>query len=713
MANLIDVNDSLNQGRVKLNTAIVQSEDAINKSTTALSNSESTQEQLNQVVIDGDSSVEAAQARVNSDNTVSYSTLKERLDTEHDAVTSNLTQISTNLVEITTKIIGEVNVKSYEHLKVGDDWTLAFDQLILDTPEGYKVRFPTDTYHGHFISNKSFYLDLQDSIIIPTDILKPVIKFEGAVESLPRNVTGNPVYGDTSFIINDVTGLAIDDIGYIVDATVRPSDGTTDINVELVKIKSINTTTKSITVYDMIRSHQTTGPVRFYKVDSVIKNPKVKNLHGVIEMNHNLPFVWFYGCENAIADNILGTNTLGHCVRFENCYNFISNNIRIEHPQGIGSGEGYGICALDSRNGYIEKSYGNGSRHVVDINSAYTVTIKDVKEVDSKSTPVVLAHNGFGGNISLDTLDCVCDTYAVVYSGQGITDFDTQIAHDIKIKNITQIVPTKKANEFNISVYIQADYDNVIIDNVKTKYIDTSVAPTGNSKVVRLTGNQRGTLEITNIKANHIGILVEFARRSTFGLQDYLFKLNGLQAETVHTIALLRGINSVDIDNVSSINAPINAMFEISDLANVVPFRVTIGRNIHTQGKIMTYSGLPLAGLRGMADKLNNGSTSGVMITDGTTLTMDKILTSGEYITLIAPVGADATLNSLIPFEAPVWLGQEMVLIVNNLGDIGTRGNVIIPSGSTTYADTGVTTTLTKGNAYKFKGYNGKWRKIL
>lgn len=51
----------------------------------------STQTQLNQIVVEGDSSVEAAQARVSADDTV-YDTLKERLDTEHTQVTQQLTQ---------------------------------------------------------------------------------------------------------------------------------------------------------------------------------------------------------------------------------------------------------------------------------------------------------------------------------------------------------------------------------------------------------------------------------------------------------------------------------------------------------------------------------------------------------------------------------------------------------------------------------------------
>lgn len=93
MANLILETESLNQGRIKINTAIEQSEQAVGissqantvsgqaltKANEALSNSEDTQNQLNTIVINGDSSVEAAQARV-AESGVAFTTLKERLD---------------------------------------------------------------------------------------------------------------------------------------------------------------------------------------------------------------------------------------------------------------------------------------------------------------------------------------------------------------------------------------------------------------------------------------------------------------------------------------------------------------------------------------------------------------------------------------------------------------------------------------------------------
>ena len=100
MAEFINRDDSLNEGRVKINKSIqdaedakVTAQDADEKADQALSNSESTQEQLDQVVIEGDSSVEAAQARVDTEGNI-HQTLKERLDYEHSSVTSQLAETS-------------------------------------------------------------------------------------------------------------------------------------------------------------------------------------------------------------------------------------------------------------------------------------------------------------------------------------------------------------------------------------------------------------------------------------------------------------------------------------------------------------------------------------------------------------------------------------------------------------------------------------------
>lgn len=103
MADKIQKTDTLNEGRIKLNEAIKDAESAKDtsaqaddKATQALVQSASTQTQLDTVIIDGDSSVEAAQARVDEKDEV-HPTLKARIDDGFTEVTSQLAEIAYNI----------------------------------------------------------------------------------------------------------------------------------------------------------------------------------------------------------------------------------------------------------------------------------------------------------------------------------------------------------------------------------------------------------------------------------------------------------------------------------------------------------------------------------------------------------------------------------------------------------------------------------------
>ena len=101
MAEYIKRQDDLNTGRIKINEELtksnnnaekakIDSSEALNIANQSIYQSQSTQDQLNQVIIDGDSSVEAAAARVDEDN-ITHTTLKERID---DGFTKTKTQLA-------------------------------------------------------------------------------------------------------------------------------------------------------------------------------------------------------------------------------------------------------------------------------------------------------------------------------------------------------------------------------------------------------------------------------------------------------------------------------------------------------------------------------------------------------------------------------------------------------------------------------------------
>lgn len=92
-------NENLRTGFPKINQAIDNANEAIKKAQAADTKANSVQEQFNQVVIEGDSSLEAAQARVKADGT-SFTTLQERLnDTDKQSADARTIQDMTKKME--------------------------------------------------------------------------------------------------------------------------------------------------------------------------------------------------------------------------------------------------------------------------------------------------------------------------------------------------------------------------------------------------------------------------------------------------------------------------------------------------------------------------------------------------------------------------------------------------------------------------------------
>lgn len=135
--------DSLRQAYPKLNNAI----DLVN----------GFQTQLDTIVIEGDSSVEAAQARISSDGT-SYSTLKERLDTQHSTITNELDN-ATGSYQNLRKKIDIYGLSPLDFGAKGDgitNDTNAFNQ-IENTYSNVLVSLDNKTYKVDVLPSKNTY----------------------------------------------------------------------------------------------------------------------------------------------------------------------------------------------------------------------------------------------------------------------------------------------------------------------------------------------------------------------------------------------------------------------------------------------------------------------------------------------------------------------------------------------------------------------------
>lgn len=136
------------------NEAMRNSEDALDKATQALANSENTQAQLDQIVIEGDSSVEAAQARVDAEGNV-FTTLKERLDTKETqfaneiGILSKKSGLSKNIMDYGVKNDGSEDASSL--IQQAEDELSALATTLGIT---VNLEFPAGTYMIRTTINK-------------------------------------------------------------------------------------------------------------------------------------------------------------------------------------------------------------------------------------------------------------------------------------------------------------------------------------------------------------------------------------------------------------------------------------------------------------------------------------------------------------------------------------------------------------------------------
>lgn len=203
MLELIKPTDTLAEGYPKINAAIqkadqafVVADNAVDTANNALAvanqslaNSQSVQEQLNQVVINGDSSVEAAQARVNADNTVTYDTLKERLDTEY--------------IELSTELANKADQSEIERLdaRIDNACGTNYEEIINNIGTFPQENMP----HGIWEELEQREVNIEWFGAVPNDISKAVenqIAIQNAIDYAKANNINQVFIPDAKYYVS-------------------------------------------------------------------------------------------------------------------------------------------------------------------------------------------------------------------------------------------------------------------------------------------------------------------------------------------------------------------------------------------------------------------------------------------------------------------------------------------------------------------------------
>ncbi|WP_264448924.1 glycoside hydrolase family 55 protein [Bacillus cereus] len=403
-------------------------DDANQKAKEANNLSESVQEQFNQVVIDGDSSVEAAQARVDEDG-VAHPTLKARVDHESKKI-SGLAQK-----------IDWIDVRDYGFIGDGivDD-TKVIQNAAADLPGKGTLKFPLST----FLLTKPIDIHVSDveidgsgSTIIwngttplgNANRLIGMFNIKGSITTDKKLITSfdlkdkKNLYWATrggAITLNDVSNLAIGDYVAVEIQTggYNPNLLNTKVSI-LTKILNISLNTVYVEYVNPFPfpAQMTAGTLT--KVN-VVQNVKVKNF-AIIDNTAlkpgwvSTPFTSYPDAdrtnivsgislqyaENCTVENVSGTNTKFPLVMANYTCRSKAININLEKPALIGGGEGYAVQFNSSLYCEATKCYGVSARHVVDFTASAFSNAKDIKGFDI-TTSTIQMHGAYEHDITFE-----------------------------------------------------------------------------------------------------------------------------------------------------------------------------------------------------------------------------------------------------------------------------------------------------------------------
>ncbi|GEM_PF-6274697 len=598
------------------------------------------------------------------------------------------------------------------------DNTLYFTNLASYITDGQLILFKAGvSYKGSLnLVGKSINIDFNNSSLEPVNNTGS-IHIHGSIES-KIDVVGNPKYGDRFINVVNVGNLAINDLILLRDESVRPIDSLPDQNMETLKIASI--AGDKITVEGIIKGTFVTGKVTIQKINK-ISNISVRNLSVKDNINNTRPLVWVKYAENITIDNIRGENTVGNFVRLDSCYGGQITNIYCFDPRLTGSGEGYGLSINECKQIYSNNIHGRGTRHIVDFKNSYDCVLENVFEPKSKSSSVVLAHNGFGGFITARNIFTAGPSYSVNISSQGFSplNFNNQTLRGYKVENVNHTVQDRLANQFVPAVYFDGDYADIYLNNITSNFskdIDTTTMHTSAS-VIRLNGDKKGQCVISNVFTRAMGTVVLLSNRTNETNQlNYPTFIKNLFAEKCINIMFSLGVGNIQIDGIDSDNV-LGGALRLTANNSISPSYIDVSAMGQSRlNRSDSYNFIDPAStvvnntaIRGYLNPTYGASLSGLTIEEGGTIPLIRLLNSSGYLAVANTINTNITLNATTPIDKGIWDGQEITIAcrVNNSNETGT---ITIPTGANSTVMGSSPIVMRAGSICTFIFLNGTWR---
>lgn len=441
----------------------------------------------------------------------------------------------------------------------------------------------------------------------------------------------------------------------------RASDSAKQINMEVHRAKTVAGAV--ITLSDFVREQKDATATNIYKITMVsgivIRGWNYVGVSGSIA-NTGL---YFDMCENVRIYGVKGRGIAGPAVQVRRCFDVEIYDWDLAEPQATSSGQGYGLSYLQGTTKiHTGSGKGRGLRHTVDYDSCWEITSDWYDSVDCVSTDVMLAHNGWGGDIQSQKVRARGGAFQSVYVSLPATAGAT--AYTKSMPNINVEIDA----ELPLSAGGVAFHsEQPILDSV----INSRSVHGDGSKPTSFTSGAFG-VRIPSDKSKGSRLKVHcrgasaavFRNTASAGFGDAVFDITAINC---YQTSLIQDSTEVNFSSVVMDNIHASAMQY--DGVNTLQ-KMVIGP-ISADNLNSTLTSVPAArihanGCNGrIGPVIDSGSAAKLTLGAAFTISMDQLLRThdGETI-LVTAAGAVTSAATAFP-DTPIYNGQRITVVTD------------------------------------------------
>ena len=569
-------------------------------------------------------------------------------------------------------------------------------------------------YRGEFSSTKALTLEGNGATLQNSTPTSYIVRFFSNTLVGYTTVVGIVGYGDVIIPLLNVAGIEPGDIITIYDTKGRPQDGML-VNYETLIVKEVYPSNNTIEIHDMVRSTQNQDTVTVNLIKNPLRGVKVRNMNVNSDESHlggTSTQISFWGCKDSAVENIQTYNNLAPAIQFRNCVEFSIKNITHYKPKDLGGGFGYGTACNFSRDGYLNNITGYKMRHTVDL--SYSIEINGIKDYRSY-LPIALAHNTFGGNLSVTNIlvDGISDgsvtrevDAALHIQGQGMRNPNAHVFRDLFIDNVTLISSRLGSSPIN-GVLIQCSVNNVHIANVKVINKREGYDKTAKNDAVVYMGSCsiNGSVRLKNLYSNLLGCAFLQSLGAEVSVNEGLLEIDGVRLESSDTGFVLLGTKKIKLSNCNLIGAIPNNGYIINNVSGQYLIEAHISEDVQFSPNIRLFNADNYVLLYGKSYSSGVNNYTNIIMVSNITLRRNS-LDCRSVLRLVHNFSSDLNITSDSFIDDPQFWGERKILLLNNPEDFGVKGDVIIPNTNRNIInpDGGYGLTLKSGEAVTLIG---------